>query len=104
MIQSDNIQNLGWAVTCHGKPKDKPTRGTLIRGPAWDPIHIGLSCSQRIWAEGPPCTGFTLAGRCTSRKGPLGACWAKDGGAGPTAPVTRWAGTVGVVCQACKTI
>lgn len=81
---------------------DKPTHGTLIRGPAGDPLHIGLSCSPRIWAEGSPCAGFTLAGCSSSRKGPLGACGAQDGGSRPTAPETRWAGTGGVVCEPWK--
>lgn len=78
------------------------THGTLIWWPAGDPLHIGLSCSPRIWAEGSSCTGFTLAGWGSSRKGPLSTWRAQDGGSRPTAPETRWAWAAGVVCKPWK--
>lgn len=96
-----NIQN----VTCYANIMncvDTPTYWTLIRRPAWDPLHIGLSRSPRIWAEGSPWTGFTLVECSRSRKGPLSACGTKYGRSEPTAPVTWWATTVGVVCKPCK--
>lgn len=81
---------------------DKPTNGTLIRGPAGDPLQIGLPCIPRIWTIGSPFTWFTLAGCSSSRKRSHSACRAEDGGSSPTAPKTGWAGTVGVVCKPWK--
>lgn len=92
-------------VTCYANIMncvDTPTYWTLIGRPAWDPLHIGLSRSPRIWAEGSPCTGFALVGCSRSRKEPLGACGTKYGGSKPTAPETRGARTVGVVCKPWK--
>ena len=71
----------------------------MIGGPARNTLHIWPPCNLRVWAEGSPCTGFTLSWCSSSRKRPLGACRAEDGGPRPTAPITRWAGTVGVVCK-----
>lgn len=92
-------------VTCYANIMDcvdTPTYWTLIRRPAWDPLHIGLSRSPRVWAEGSPWTGFTLVGCSRSRKGPLSACGTKYRGSKPTAPETWWARTVGVVCKPWK--
>lgn len=100
-MQSHHTQNVTYYSNIINYV-DTPTHRTLIRGPAGDPLHIGLSCSPRIWAEGSPCTGFTLPGCSSSRKGSLSACRAKDGRSRPAAPETGWARTVGVVCKPWK--
>lgn len=81
---------------------DANTCGALIRGPAGYPLHIGLSCSPRIRAEGSPCAGFTLAGCSSSGNWPLSACRAEDGRSRPAAPETGRTETVGVVREAWK--